>query len=158
MNEVDEHMDHAGRQLQAMLAAALAIAQAVAERRDRAVRDVARAAGVDAQEAARRAQLDRLTQATALPTAAEVAGRGPLSNNPARSTADVVEGLRSTDPAEVAKAWAAREASVVGDPREWDALLRHVGADPDRARAEAAQIKADVVDPATAARDAARQV
>lgn len=59
MSEVDEHMDMAGRQLQAMLSAALAIAQAVAERRDRAVRDAARQAGVDAQEVQRRAQLDR---------------------------------------------------------------------------------------------------
>ncbi len=158
MNEVDENMDHAGRQLQAMLSAALAIAQAVAERRDRALREAARQAGVDEQEVVRRSQMERLTQAGAIPSPAEVTGRGPLSEYPARSTADVVEGLRSADPAEVAKAWAEREASGVGDTREWDAALRDIGVDPDRARNEAAQIKADVVDPATVSRDAARQV
>jgi hypothetical protein len=158
MNEVDEHMEHAGRQLQAMLSAALAIAQAVAERRDRAVRDAARAAGADAQEIARRAEIDRLTQAQALPTVAEVAGRGPLAQTPARSTADVADGLRSTTPTDVATAWAAHTANGMGDPREWDDALRAVGADPDGARSEAARIKADVIDPAVASRDAARQV
>jgi hypothetical protein len=158
MNEVDEHMDHAGRQLQAMLSAALAIAQAVAERRDWALREAARAGGVDAQEVARRSQLDRLTQAVTVPSPAEVAGRGPLSEYPARSTADILDGLRLADPAEVARAWAAVEATGVGDPREWDAVLRAVGVDSDRARADAAQIKADGVDPAVEARDAARQV
>lgn len=158
MNEVDEHMDHAGRQLQAMLSAALAIAQAVAERRDRSLRDAARQAGADAQEIQRRSQLDRLTQADALPTPAEVAGRGPLSQYPARSTADVVDGLRSADPAEVAKAWAAAEATGVVDSRGWDTVLRAAGVDPDRARAGAAPIKTDLVDPAVDARDAARQV
>jgi hypothetical protein len=158
MNEVDEHMEHAGRQLQAMLSAALAIVQAVAERRDRAVRDAARAAGVDAQEIARRAEVDRLTQAHALPTPAEVAGRGPLSARPARSTADVVDGLRATDVADIATAWAAHTANGVRDPREWDDAMRAVGADPDRARADALRIKADVVDPAVASRDAAHQV
>jgi hypothetical protein len=136
MNEVDEHMEHAGRQLQAMLSAALAIAQAVAERRDRAVRDAARQAGVDAQEIARRAQVDRLTQAQALPAAAEVAGRGPLSGRPARSAGDVVEGLQAVDPAEVARAWAAVEATGVADPGEWDTVLRVAGADPERARVD----------------------
>jgi hypothetical protein len=158
MNEVDEHMEHAGRQLQTMLSAALAIAQAVAERRDRAVREAARQAGADEQEVARRAQVDRLTQAESLPTAAEVAGRGPLSENPARSLADVADGLRSADPAEVARAWAALEAVGGADPGEWDALLRAAGTDPDRARAEAVKIKADLVDPAMDARDAARRV
>ena len=158
MNEVDGHMEHAGRQLQAMLSAALAIAQAVAERHDRAVREAARQAGADEQEVAHRAQVDRLTQAQSLPTAAEVAGRGPLSENPARSLADVADGLRSADPAEVARTWAALEAVGGADPREWDALLRAAGTDPDRARAEAAQIKADVVDPTMDARDAARRV
>ena len=158
MNEVDEHMNHAGRQLQAMLSAALAIAQAVAERRDRAVREAARQAGADEQEVARRVQVDRLTQAHALPTAAEVAGRGPQSKNPARSLADVADGLRSADPAEVARAWAALEAVGGADPREWDALLRAAGTDPDRARSEAVEIKADLVDPTVDARDAARRV
>lgn len=92
------------------------------------------------------------------PTPAEVAGRGPLSDHPARTTADVAEGLRATDPAEVAKAWAAHSASGDGDRREWDDAVRAVGADPHRARAEAALLKADVVDPAVASRDAARQV
>ena len=158
MNEVDEHMEHAGRQLQAMLSAALAIAQAVAERRDRAVREAARQAGADEQEVQRRAQLDRLTQAHALPSAAEVAGRGPLSGRPARSAGDVLEGLRVVDPAEVARAWATLEATGVADPGEWDAVLRAAGVDPDRARADAAQIKTSVVDPEMDARDAARRV
>lgn len=99
-----------------------------------------------------------MTQAGAVPTPAEVAGRGPLSDRPAPTTTEMVEGLRATDPAEVAKAWAEHTANGVGDPREWDDAVRAAGADPDRARAEAAQIKANVVDPAVASRDAARQV
>ncbi len=127
MSELDEHMDMAGWHLQAMLSAALAVAQAAAERRDRVLRETARQAGVDAQEVQRRAQLDRLTQAGAVPTPAEVAGRGPLSEHPAQDRSDVVAGLRAADPAELATGWATATALGADGPG-WDEAMRAVGA------------------------------
>ncbi len=115
-NEVDHATGGMGRELRAVLSAALALAQLQAQRRARATEDQARRAEATQAQVAERVAAERKLHAARIP-----------SPNQARE--------RGVD--EQARAWAEATAhrDVVPErAREWDADLRAIGVDPDRIR------------------------
>jgi hypothetical protein len=143
INEVDHITGGIGRDLRAVLSAALALAQLQAQRRARATEELTRQAQGTEREVTQRVVAERQLHAARIPSPTEARERG-------------VE--------EQARAWA--EASAHRDvaperAREWDADLRAMGVDPDRIRdtsdwlAAQAERRAETMDTAAELHDVA---
>jgi hypothetical protein len=143
INEVDHITGGMGRELRAVLSAALALAQLQAQRRARATEEHARQAEATQEQVVARVAAERQLHAARIPSPAQARERG-------------------VD--EQARAWA--EASAHRDvaperAREWDEDLRAMGVDPDRIRdtadwlAAQAERRAETMDTAAELHDAA---
>lgn len=116
INEVDHITGGMGRELRAVLSAALALAQLQAQRRARATEEQARQAGATQEQVVARVAAERQLHAARIPSPAEVRERG------------VDEQARGW-----AEATAHRDVAP-GRAREWDEDLRVMGVDSDRIR------------------------